>query len=344
MGCLTNLFAVAAVLMLLSGCVSSQPRQSVLPSIGPVKNTGQQGILVGGDRDTHGCIPTAGYIWCDDLGKCIRSWEENCTSAQMVGSDRDEHGCISSAGYSWCGEKQKCIRIWEENCTDFPMPGSDRDEHGCIGSAGYVWCPEKEKCLQIWEESCPSVTAKALSDYAESFCGQPNVANVYICGEYVRVVSSLIGGGSKFYKLGDYNEPVSCPVVAPDSMSDECRLLLLGNNCIEQEIDCGSITVPAEITDLKDDTSFVGAQLTWSKPDENAVDYEIYRADEGLKVVSLLATTGQTRYDDVFDGGNNTFAYFVRARNAAGQASAFSNIVYVKQLSTATRPSPGQIN
>ena len=34
----------------------------------------------------------------------------------VVGGDRDEHGCIGSAGYSWCEPKQKCLRIWEEAC------------------------------------------------------------------------------------------------------------------------------------------------------------------------------------------------------------------------------------
>lgn len=34
----------------------------------------------------------------------------------VVGGDRDEHGCIGSAGYSWCEEKQKCLRVWEEEC------------------------------------------------------------------------------------------------------------------------------------------------------------------------------------------------------------------------------------
>lgn len=34
----------------------------------------------------------------------------------VVGGDRDEHDCIGSAGYSWCEEKQKCLRIWEEPC------------------------------------------------------------------------------------------------------------------------------------------------------------------------------------------------------------------------------------
>jgi len=34
----------------------------------------------------------------------------------IVGGDRDAHGCIGSAGYSWCEVKQKCLRTWEEPC------------------------------------------------------------------------------------------------------------------------------------------------------------------------------------------------------------------------------------
>jgi putative hemolysin len=34
----------------------------------------------------------------------------------IVGGDKDEHGCIGSAGYSWCELKNKCLRIWEEPC------------------------------------------------------------------------------------------------------------------------------------------------------------------------------------------------------------------------------------
>ncbi|MDD5040453.1 MAG: hypothetical protein PHY34_04880 [Patescibacteria group bacterium] len=39
------------------------------------------------------------------------------TTNQLLGGDRDEHGCIGSAGYSWCEAKQKCLRTWEEPCT-----------------------------------------------------------------------------------------------------------------------------------------------------------------------------------------------------------------------------------
>jgi len=36
----------------------------------------------------------------------------------LVGGDKDEHGCIGSAGYTWCEAKQKCLRVWEEPCAD----------------------------------------------------------------------------------------------------------------------------------------------------------------------------------------------------------------------------------
>jgi hypothetical protein len=34
----------------------------------------------------------------------------------LLGGDRDKHGCLGSAGYSWCEKKHKCIRPWEEKC------------------------------------------------------------------------------------------------------------------------------------------------------------------------------------------------------------------------------------
>ena len=34
----------------------------------------------------------------------------------IVGGDKDEHGCIGSAGYTWCAAKEKCLREWEEPC------------------------------------------------------------------------------------------------------------------------------------------------------------------------------------------------------------------------------------
>ncbi|KRG37569.1 hypothetical protein C7E25_04145 [Stenotrophomonas maltophilia] len=35
------------------------------------------------------------------------------TATPMVGGDRDAHGCIGSAGYQWCEHSQRCERPWE---------------------------------------------------------------------------------------------------------------------------------------------------------------------------------------------------------------------------------------
>jgi hypothetical protein len=45
--------------------------------------------------------------------------EEN--QNMIVGGDKDEHGCIGSAGYAWCEAKQKCLREWEEKCHIAPV-------------------------------------------------------------------------------------------------------------------------------------------------------------------------------------------------------------------------------
>lgn len=43
-------------------------------------------------------------------------WIPRGETNQLVGGDKDAHGCIGSAGYSWCEAKNKCLRVWEETC------------------------------------------------------------------------------------------------------------------------------------------------------------------------------------------------------------------------------------
>ena len=47
------------------------------------------------------------------------------TNQPVVGGDKDAHGCIGSAGYTWCEEKQKCLRSWEEKCEAVNIKVSD---------------------------------------------------------------------------------------------------------------------------------------------------------------------------------------------------------------------------
>lgn len=62
---------------------------------------------------------------------------------------------------------------------------------------------------------------------AQQYCSQENVAQVEISRSagFVKVTSTLLGGGSAYYAENDIT-PLQCPVVAPDSMSDECKALI----------------------------------------------------------------------------------------------------------------------
>lgn len=42
-----------------------------------------------------------------------RAYGKPSTTMPKVGGDRDAHGCIGSAGYQWCEHSQRCERPWE---------------------------------------------------------------------------------------------------------------------------------------------------------------------------------------------------------------------------------------
>lgn len=50
---------IAAMTVFVVGCSQAEPNEP----------------LVGGDRDSHGCIPSAGYRWCAKTAQCERPWE-----------------------------------------------------------------------------------------------------------------------------------------------------------------------------------------------------------------------------------------------------------------------------
>lgn len=80
------------------------------------------------------------------------------------------------------------------------------------------------------------------NDTAQAMCNQENVQAVYHClGNIIRVVSSIEGEGSTFYKPD--GRVVYCPVVQPKDMGAECLQLMTPNYC-PTEAECGSAPVP----------------------------------------------------------------------------------------------------
>ncbi|MBO0612794.1 hypothetical protein [Thiothrix fructosivorans] len=57
-----KLVFATALALTLSACNETKPNPVAPP-------------VVGGDRDAHGCIGSAGYTWCQATNQCERSWE-----------------------------------------------------------------------------------------------------------------------------------------------------------------------------------------------------------------------------------------------------------------------------
>lgn len=93
----------------------------------------------------------------------------------LLGGDRDEHGCIGSAGYSWCEAKAKCLRAWEEPCeavqveVTWPKPGAAIPSPlEVFGQALGPWFFEANLPLKLLDQDgnlIVSGQATALSDW-----------------------------------------------------------------------------------------------------------------------------------------------------------------------------------
>ena len=63
-----RLILVAVLPAALAACSAASPTPREEPAA-PANR------MVGGDRDAHGCIASAGYQWCERAKRCTRSWE-----------------------------------------------------------------------------------------------------------------------------------------------------------------------------------------------------------------------------------------------------------------------------
>ena len=75
---------ILSLTLILSGCVPKTETENPVPTLVPTVIPSSPTVLVGNDKDEHGCIGSAGYSWCQDKNKCIRIWEEDCGSAAAI--------------------------------------------------------------------------------------------------------------------------------------------------------------------------------------------------------------------------------------------------------------------
>ncbi len=73
-------------------------------------------------------ILVGGYVFAKKAGYLPENGKSYIVQS-LLGGDKDEHGCIGSAGYSWCEAKQKCLRVWEEKCEISAIDVSDWEKY-----------------------------------------------------------------------------------------------------------------------------------------------------------------------------------------------------------------------
>ncbi|MEB3075895.1 hypothetical protein [Capnocytophaga gingivalis] len=66
-------FALSVVALTFAACNNSTPQQTDNAAEQPA--TTEKTPMVGGDRDEHGCIGSAGYTWSALRGECIQVFE-----------------------------------------------------------------------------------------------------------------------------------------------------------------------------------------------------------------------------------------------------------------------------
>jgi len=80
-------------------------------------------------------------------------------SNKIIGGDKDSHGCLIGAGYSWCEEKQKCLRVWEESCGDQCYANEDCVASSCCHSSSCVISTKAPNCTgRFCTEQCKNGT------------------------------------------------------------------------------------------------------------------------------------------------------------------------------------------
>ncbi|AOL08129.1 hypothetical protein WR30_30330 [Burkholderia contaminans FFH2055] len=72
-----SLAAAIACALALSACAaqSTAPAAASAPAEAAAPPASPASPMPGSDRDSHGCIPSAGYSWCEQTQQCERPWE-----------------------------------------------------------------------------------------------------------------------------------------------------------------------------------------------------------------------------------------------------------------------------
>eukprot|EP00747_Dinoflagellata_sp_TGD_P164128 gnl/TRDRNA2_/TRDRNA2_183625_c0_seq1.p1 gnl/TRDRNA2_/TRDRNA2_183625_c0~~gnl/TRDRNA2_/TRDRNA2_183625_c0_seq1.p1 ORF type:complete len:134 (+),score=10.99 gnl/TRDRNA2_/TRDRNA2_183625_c0_seq1:65-466(+) len=91
----------AAILALAAFCLVAWLTSPGAPVMPKQMRHVAEATVIGPGRDQRGCLRSAGYVWCEGVGKCIKPWKESCPG----GTDFCRAHCAEKAGVGKEGAK-----------------------------------------------------------------------------------------------------------------------------------------------------------------------------------------------------------------------------------------------
>lgn len=80
-------------------------------------------------RGTSMCLLCAGalFVACGSKSGKTAEVAGQADTVHVVGGDKDKHGCIASAGYTWSEVQKDCIRLWEKGVRMNAVDDAEKD-------------------------------------------------------------------------------------------------------------------------------------------------------------------------------------------------------------------------
>jgi len=128
-------------------------------------------MLIGNEKDSHGCVTDGGYQWCESLDKCIRPWMEPCIPKNCKSWYDGCNRCHVNNDGSLLGcTKMMCFTKSEPNCVSYY-----RDDELKLNDICYQFCEDGSKPTINLKSKCPRYTLCATTYGGMSFdtCNKP---------------------------------------------------------------------------------------------------------------------------------------------------------------------------
>ena len=133
-----NTLVLSIIALAFAACNNTTPQQTDNTADQPA--TTEETPMVGGDRDEHGCIGSAGYTWSALRGECIQVFEVG-TRLNPV-EEKEEEAVISAFVVTKDGDNSQ-VELFITNEDQNPI--LKQETNGTYKGGKYLYNPKKQE-------------------------------------------------------------------------------------------------------------------------------------------------------------------------------------------------------